>query len=85
MAKRIIWINETKKRINEFTIGYMINPGFNVNKKSKSKWKHVRIQHLVKSHNLLLKPHYQKTITSVLALIMFYETKGDNLKKLLGF
>ena len=32
MAKHFIWINETKKRINEFTVGYMINPGLNVNK-----------------------------------------------------
>ena len=32
MSKRFIWIDETKKRINEFTIGYMINPGLNVNK-----------------------------------------------------
>ena len=32
MSKRFIWLNETKKRINEFLIGYMINPGFNVNK-----------------------------------------------------
>ena len=32
MDKRFIWINETKQRIIEFTIGYMINPGLNVNK-----------------------------------------------------
>ena len=32
MAKRFIWINETKQRINEFTIGYMINPDLNFNK-----------------------------------------------------
>ena len=32
MAKHHIWLNETKKRINKFTIGYMINPGLNVNK-----------------------------------------------------
>ena len=32
MAKRFIWINETKKPINEFVIGYIINPGLNVNK-----------------------------------------------------
>ena len=31
MVKRFIWINEAKNRINEFTIGYMINPGLNVN------------------------------------------------------
>ena len=26
MAKLFIWINETKQRINGFTIGYIINP-----------------------------------------------------------
>ena len=32
MDKRYILLNEKKQRINEFTIGYMINPGLNVNK-----------------------------------------------------
>ena len=32
MAKLFIWINESKKLINEFKIGYMINPSLNVNK-----------------------------------------------------
>ena len=32
MDKRSILLNEKKQRINEFTIGYMINPGLNVNK-----------------------------------------------------
>ena len=32
MDKRFTLIHETKKPINEFTIGYMINPGLNVNK-----------------------------------------------------
>ena len=32
MAKNFIWISETKKHINEFTIGYMINPGLNINR-----------------------------------------------------
>ena len=32
MDKRLIWINETKKRIDEFKIGYMINPNFNIKK-----------------------------------------------------
>ena len=31
MAKHFIFINETKKRINEFKIEFMINPGLNVN------------------------------------------------------
>ena len=32
MAKRFIWLNETKQRINEFEIGYMINPSLYVYK-----------------------------------------------------
>ena len=32
MAKNFIWQNETKKLINYFAIGSIINPVFNVNK-----------------------------------------------------
>ena len=32
MAKRFIWLEETGKLINEFEIGYMINPSLHVNK-----------------------------------------------------
>ena len=37
MAKSFIWINETKKRFNKFTIGYMINPVLYVNKAFREK------------------------------------------------
>ena len=47
---------------------------------SETKWKNVCILHLVKSQNLFLS-HIVKNNTSVLALIMFYETRGDNPKK----
>ena len=32
MAKCFIWLNKTNQCINQFTIEYMINPGFIVNK-----------------------------------------------------
>ena len=35
LAKTSICLNETKKCLNEFMIGYMINPGLNVNKISR--------------------------------------------------
>ena len=57
MTERFIWLNEEKKCINEFTIGYMINPGLNVKNPSDNKWKNVRILYLMKSHNLLLNPN----------------------------
>ena len=37
MDKRFICINETKKSMNEFKIGYMINPNFNINKAFREK------------------------------------------------
>ena len=35
MAKIYIWLEETKERINEFSIGYMINQTFNINRSFK--------------------------------------------------
>ena len=32
MAKSYIWLEETKERIDDFSIGYMINPNYNINK-----------------------------------------------------
>ena len=35
MAKSHIWLEETNERINEFSIGYMINPNLSINKAFK--------------------------------------------------
>ena len=35
MARGYIWLEETKERIAEFSIGYMINPNLNINKALK--------------------------------------------------
>ena len=32
MAKSYIWLEEKNERINEFSIGYMINPTLSINK-----------------------------------------------------
>ena len=32
MTKSYIWLEETNQRINEFSIGYMMNPNFHENK-----------------------------------------------------
>ena len=32
MAKRFIWLEEIKERINEFSIGYMMSSKLNINK-----------------------------------------------------
>ena len=53
MAKNILWVHDTSERINEFSIGYMINSTLRVNKAFKEKAENVRIKRLVHSHNLL--------------------------------
>ena len=35
LAKSYIWLEETRERINEFSIGYMIYPNLNINKAFK--------------------------------------------------
>ena len=41
MAKSFIWIEETKELINEFYIGYMINPKLNINKAFRKQVKNI--------------------------------------------
>ena len=81
MAERLIWINETKKRINEFTIGYMINTGLNVNKSFREQVGKCMYTTFGKITQHFIKATSEKDNTSVLSLIMFYETRADNPKK----
>ena len=84
MAKRFIWLNETKKRINEFTIGYMINPGLNVNKAFREQVEKCMYTTFGEITQPFIKATLSKNNTSVLALIMFYETRADNPGKSFG-
>ena len=75
MSKHFIWLNETKQLINEFKIGYMINPGLNFNKIFREKL--VKCMHT--KFGEITQPFIKATLakknTSVLALIMSYETR----------
>ena len=39
MDKSYIWLEEKNQRINEFSIGYMMNPNFSINKDFKEQVK----------------------------------------------
>ena len=77
MAKSYIWLEEKNQRINEFSIGYMMNPNLSMNKAFKEQVKLCMkntfststMTHISK---ILLKPN-----TRVLALVMLF----DNGKK----
>ena len=75
MAKSYIWIEEKNKRINEFSIGYIMNPNLNMHKVFREKVKvclktTFSTSTMTQISKILLKPN-----TRVLALVMFYENR----------
>ena len=81
MSKRFILLNETKQRIKQFTIGYMINPGLNVKKSFREQVEKCMFTPFGEITQLFIKATLSKNNTSVLALIMFYDTRVDHPKK----
>ena len=77
MDKRFIWINKTKKCMNQFTVGYIINPGLNVNKVFREKVAKCMFTTFGEITQPFIKPTLAKKNTSTLALIMFYEKRAD--------
>ena len=74
MEKSFIWLEETKEHIDEFLIGYMINPKLNINKAFIE-----QVDKCMDSTFGLINQTYiiytlKKKKTIVLALLMFYET-----------
>ena len=81
MDKSFIRLEETSDRINNFEIEYMINPTLRVNKEFKEQV----INCMNNTFGALTQPFIRKKLTknntSVLALLMFHETKEKNTKK----
>ena len=80
MSNCFIFIEETGERINEFDIGYMINPSLHVNKAFRD-----QVEKFINNTFGALTQPFVKTIlskkTSVLELLMFHETRGVNPNK----
>ena len=75
MAKSYIWLEETNQRINEFSIGYMINPNLSMKKYFREQVKvcmRITFSTSTMTHisKILLKPN-----TRVLLLVLFYENR----------
>ena len=75
MAKSYIWPEEINERINEFSIGYMINPNLSINKAFKEKvTKCMKTKFGANTQQHISKILSEKN-TRVVALFMFYETR----------
>ena len=81
MAKLFIWRNETKKRNNEFLIGYIMNPGLNVKKDFRYQVEKCMCTTFGEITQHFIKATLSKKNTSVLSLIMFYDTRAENPEK----
>ena len=81
MAQHFIWLEETKKGIEEFKIGYKINPCLNVNKAFRYQVQKCMYTAFGEITKPFIKYTFSKKNTRVLALIIFYETRVDNPKK----
>ena len=73
MAKRFIWLEETGKLINEFEIGYSINPGLHVNKAFRDQVEKCINTKFGALTQTLIKSILSKNNTRVLELIKFHE------------
>ena len=81
ISKSYIWLEEKNQRINEFSIGYMMNTNLNMNKVFREQVKlcmktTFSTSTMTKISKILLKPN-----TRVLELVMFFENRKNMQRK----
>ena len=82
MSKSYIWLEETNKRINEFSIGYTMNTALYRNRASKDQVKLCLKHTFGPDTNSHISRKLQKPNTRVLALVIFYESGKTIIRKL---
>ena len=68
MAKSYIWLEETKERVNEFSIGYMINPNLNINKVFKQQV----TKYMKTTFGEITQPHISKILAKTIQECQHY-------------
>ena len=82
MTKSYIWLEETNQCINEFSIGYMMNPNLSINKAFKQQVKVFMKTKFSTSTMTYISKILLKPDTRVLALVMFLENRKKHVKKM---
>ena len=72
MDKSYIWVEEKNQRINEFSIGYMMNPNLSINKYFKEQVKVCMKTSFSTSTMTYISKILLKPDTRVLNLVMFF-------------
>ena len=81
MAKIYICLEEKNQRINELSIGYMMNPNLIMNKSFREQVKVCLKNTFSTSIMTIISKILLKTNTRVLALVMFYENRKKLKRK----
>ena len=83
MSKILVYLYTTEKRINQFVIGYVINPTLQVNKVFREKFEQFlgATFHPNTMENII--DVMRNRDTCVIALIMSYESKTKNPNKMI--
>ena len=81
MAKSYICIEEKNQRINEFSIGYMMNPNLNMNKVFREQVKICMKTTFSTSTMTQISKILFKMNTRVLALVMLFENRKKTQRK----
>ena len=74
MSKRYIWLEETNKRINEFSIGYIMSPNLNMNKVFRYQVNVCMKTTLSTSTMTPISKMFLKPSIIVIALVMFFDS-----------
>ena len=82
MSKIYIWVEETNQRINQFSIGYMMNPTLNRNRAFKDQVKVCLKNTFGPDTNSHIAKTLAKNNTRVLALVIFYDNDKKIIRKL---
>ena len=80
--KSCIWLEETNQHINEFSIGYTINPNLSINKAFKYQVKICMKTTFGTMNQQHISKILSKTNSRVLALVVFYNTRPKRFKVL---
>ena len=81
MAKSYIWLEEKNQRINELSIGYMMNQNLSMNKSFKEQVKvcmKTKFSTSTMTHNSKI---ILKLDTRVLSLVMFFDNRKNMQRK----
>ena len=77
MSKIMVYCYTTDKTINQFEIGYMINPSLNCNKVFKEQVEKFSSVSFYKNKMETIRDYLKKTNACVMALIIIYENNGE--------